>query len=83
MNTASVVSARVYAVIEDAFAVGQGELRPGMDLRDELGADSMAIVEVVVRLEQKLGVEMPATDAYMAEIRTVGDLVNVFARAYA
>jgi acyl carrier protein len=75
VNTAFVVNTRVCAVIGEAFAVGEGELSPDTDLRDELGADSLAIVELLVRLERELGVD---SDADMAELQTVGDIVRAF-----
>lgn len=44
---------------------------------DELGVDSFALVDVLVRLQEELGVRIFQED--LAAVRTVGDLEDVFA----
>ncbi len=41
---------------------------------DELGADSLEIVELVMTLEEEFGIEIQEQDA--DNIRTVGDAIN-------
>ena len=41
---------------------------------DDLGADSLDSIELVVELEEKFGIEIPDEDAQ--ELQTVGDVVN-------
>ncbi len=41
---------------------------------DDLGADSLDSIELVVELEEKFGIEIPDEDAQ--EMHTVGDVVN-------
>ena len=49
-------------------------------LRDELGIDSLSLMQIVGEMESELGVMIPDED--LVEIRTVGDLVKkVEARA--
>lgn len=56
------IQARVVKVV-----VEQGELKrePGLDahLRDDLGFDSLALVELTLALESSFGVEIPDGDA--------------------
>lgn len=43
-------------------------------ITDELGADSLDIVEILAKIELHFGVYIP--DADIIEMRTVGDVVN-------
>lgn len=50
-------------------------LRLGSDLDRDLGLDSLALVELMARLEQAFGVELP--DEVLANARTLGDLLEL------
>ena len=41
---------------------------------DDLGADSLDSIELVMELEERFGIEIPDEDAQ--ELQTVGDVVN-------
>ncbi|RTQ53380.1 acyl carrier protein [Hymenobacter gummosus] len=45
---------------------------PDLQLQDDLGLDSLDVVELVIRLEQHFGVDLP--DAEIGGWRTLGDL---------
>jgi len=47
-------------------------------LREDLGADSLDLLELVFELEQELGVSI--ADAEAAELRTIGDAVRYVER---
>jgi acyl carrier protein len=65
---------KVYTVIAAQFAIKPENISPGWSLRDYLGADSMALVELITGLEEAFGMEMP--EVAEDEITTVGDLVK-------
>lgn len=44
------------------------------DIADDLGADSIDVVDLIMSLEDEFEVEMPDED--VANIKTVGDIVN-------
>lgn len=44
------------------------------DIGNDLGADSLDIVEMIMSLEDEFGIQIP--DEQIEEIKTVGDLVN-------
>lgn len=48
----------------------------GMDtsFKDDLGADSLDLFELVMALEEEYGIEIPAEE--LAELETVGDVVE-------
>jgi acyl carrier protein len=60
------------------FAAEQTSLTDETALQEDLGADSLAIVEVLVELEQTLEVELPDSDAFLAGLQTLGDVIRAF-----
>jgi acyl carrier protein len=69
---------RIPPLLARAFAVDERAVTPQISLTDDLGADSLAVMEVVSMLEEELGIELPDTIAFVEQLRTVGDLVAAF-----
>jgi acyl carrier protein len=61
MSDPAVVSAVKQAVV-DALGVSEDEVRPESTLMDELGAESIDLLDILFRLERKLGVKVKAAD---------------------
>lgn len=61
-------------IIVDQLGVNKTEVSPEAKFIDDLGADSLDIVELLMALEDQYGVEVPDEDA--AGILTVGDIVR-------
>jgi acyl carrier protein len=78
MNDTSAIATAVRAALAEGLAVEQRELRAETELYDELGADSIAVMEVLCTLEEQLGIELPESNAFAMELRTVGDVVAAF-----
>ena len=74
---------RVHEVVGKVLAVDESALADDAGLREKLGADSLAIAEIIAELESRLGVELPDSDAFLGEMRTVGDLVRAVDAAVA
>jgi acyl carrier protein len=72
--TGSDVSERVRALIANNLDVPLEQVRPEASFINDLQADSLAIVELVLALEEEFGVEIPdeATD----KIRAVQDAID-------
>ena len=70
---------KTHDIIAAHFKKHRGTLDLDTRLREDLGADSLDLVELVFALEQELGVSIP--DAGAAEIRTIGDAVRYIERA--
>ena len=51
-----------------------GDLSDAASFTDELGADSLDIVELIMGFEEKFGIEIPDSDA--EKIATVGDAIK-------
>jgi acyl carrier protein len=62
---------KVKKIIVDQLGVDEGEVTPEAKFIDDLGADSLDTVELVMALEEEFGVEIPDEDA--EKITTVKD----------
>lgn len=65
---------KVKEVIVDQLSVEEDDVVEEASFVDDLGADSLDIVELVMALEESFGVSIPDEDA--EGIKTVGDAVN-------
>jgi len=65
---------RVKEIIAKELEVEQKQLSPEARFIEDLGADSLDIVELVMELEEEFGLEIPDEDA--DKIKTVGDAMN-------
>ncbi|ABO50588.1 acyl carrier protein [Desulforamulus reducens MI-1] len=65
---------KVKAIIVDQLGVEEAEVKMEASFVDDLGADSLDIVELVMALEEEFGLEIPDEEA--EKIRTVGDAVK-------
>lgn len=63
----------VKAVVVEQLNVNEGEVKPESKFVDDLGADSLDVVELVMALEEKFEIEIPDEEA--EKIQTVGDVV--------
>ena len=67
------LSERVNSIVTDQLGVDKASLSPEANLLDDLGADSLDVVELVMALEEEFGIEVPDDD--VENIRTIGDIV--------
>ncbi len=71
---ASEVEARVKAIVCEQLSAAEDEVTLESSLVDDLGADSLDIVELVMALEEEYEIEISEEDG--EKIRTVGDVVT-------
>lgn len=64
---------KVREVIVDQLNVEEGDVVESASFIDDLGADSLDIVELVMALEEEFGISIPDEEA--ENIKTVGDAV--------
>lgn len=72
--TASTVETKVKSIIAEQLGVGEDEIKPESSFVDDLGADSLDIVELVMAMEEEFDVEIP--DEQAESIKTVKDAVD-------
>ena len=66
--------AEVKAIIVDLLGVDEGKVTMGASFRDDLEADSLDLVELIMAFEDKFGAEISDEDAQT--ITTVGGAVE-------
>ncbi len=65
---------RVKKIITEQLAVDAAEVTPQAQFVQDLGADSLDTVELVMALEEEFDIEIPDEDA--EKIKTVGEAIN-------
>ena len=71
---AASVEDKVKQIIVEQLGVDEAEVTPTASFIDDLGADSLDTVELVMALEEGFGIEIPDEDA--EKITTVRDAIN-------
>ena len=65
---------KITGIIAEQLDVATEDVTAEKSFTDDLGADSLAIVELVLALEEEFGIKIP--DDKVDSIKTVGDAVN-------
>jgi acyl carrier protein len=68
------VAEKVKSIIVEQLGVDAEEVTAAASFTDDLGADSLDIVELVMAFEEEFGIEIPDEDA--ENITTVQDAIN-------
>jgi len=68
------IEQRVKEIIVEQLGVNEGEVKPEAKFVDDLGADSLDLVELVMALEEDYNMEISDEDA--EKILTVGDAIE-------
>ena len=65
---------KVREIICDQLDVAEDDVTMESNIADDLGADSLDVVDLVMSLEEEFDVEIP--DEAVKDIKTVGDIVK-------
>ena len=68
---------KVRDIIVETLGCDAEAVTPAASLADDLGADSLAAVELVMALEEAVGISIAEEDA--ANLKTVGDIMAYLA----
>jgi len=68
------IESRVKAIVVEQLGVEEEEVTPEASFVDDLGADSLDTVELVMAFEEEFSIEIPDEDA--EKIVTVGDAIK-------
>ena len=71
------IEARVRSIIADQLGVSEEEIRPDSNFIEDLGADSLDIVELIMAMEEEFETEIPDEDAEkITSVQEAIDYVN-------
>ena len=74
------VEGKVKKIISEQLGVPEGDVKPEASFVNDLGADSLDTVELVMALEEEFGVEIPDEDA--EKIATVQNAIDYIKAKY-
>jgi acyl carrier protein len=77
----STITERVKKIVTEHLGVEDGKVTPEASFIDDLGADSLDTVELVMAFEEEFGIEIP--DDAAETIQTFGDAVGFIEKAQA
>lgn len=66
------LSDRIQSIVSEQLGVERTEVTKDASILDDLGADSLDVVELVMTLEEVFNIEVP--DDAVEEMRTIGDI---------
>ena len=69
----SEIESKVKAIIVDKLRVDEADVKPEASFTNDLGADSLDTVELIMEFEKEFGVNIP--DDQAEKISTVGDAI--------
>ena len=65
---------KMIPIIAEQLNVNESEIKAESNFKDDLGADSLDLFELVMAFEEEYGIEIPSED--LEKISTVGDIVE-------
>ncbi|HEZ7985769.1 MAG TPA: acyl carrier protein [Ruminococcus sp.] len=65
---------KLKGIIAEQLGVDEGEVTAEANIQDDLGADSLDIVDLITTIEDEFDISIP--DEAVEEIKTVGDISN-------
>ncbi|MBO4961230.1 MAG: acyl carrier protein [Flavobacteriales bacterium] len=68
------ITSRVKAIIVDKLGVDENEVTPEASFTNDLGADSLDIVELIMEFEKEFDLQIPDEEA--ENITTVGQVIT-------
>lgn len=71
------VDAKVKKIIAEQLGVEEGEVTPQASFIEDLGADSLDTVELIMAFEEEFGIEIPEEDAEkIANVQNAVDYIS-------
>ncbi len=75
------IESKVKEIIVEQLGVSADQLKPEAKFIEDLGADSLDTVELVMAFEEEFGIEVPDEDA--EKLQSVGDIITYVNKANA
>lgn len=68
------ITEKVTEIIANQLSVAADKIKGDTNIAEELGADSLDLVEILMSLEDEFGISIP--DEAIPTIKTINDIVN-------
>lgn len=68
------IEEKVFSIISDQLGVAEDQVKADSKFIEDLGADSLDIVELIMAMEEEFDIEIPDEEA--EKIRTVNDVIS-------
>ncbi|MEF3254276.1 MAG: acyl carrier protein [Deferribacterales bacterium] len=68
------IAEKVKKIIAEQLNIDEAQVKPEASFIDDLGADSLDTVELIMALEEEFDIEIP--DDVAEKIKTVGDAID-------
>lgn len=65
---------RIKELVAENLGVDEADITEASSFKEDLGADSLDLFEMVMALEEEYGIEIPTED--LEKIATVGDVIS-------
>ncbi len=65
---------KIKSILSSQFGIDEDQINENTDVVNDLGADSLDVVELMMSVEDEVGIMIE--DEEIAELKTVGDVVN-------
>lgn len=65
---------KIRKIIASELMIEESEITLSSSIKDDLGADSLSLVDLVMALEEEFGLEIP--DESLEKVKTVQDVVD-------
>jgi acyl carrier protein len=69
------IESKVKEILCDKLNVSPDEVTNDANIKEDLGGDSLDVVEIEMELEKELNIEI--TDEELSQVETVGDLIKL------
>ena len=70
------VARMINEVFEESFEIDPALLQPDAQIFDDLGLDSLDVVDLIVALQKKFEVRVRKDDPRIANVRSLGDICD-------
>ena len=66
---------KVKELVAEQLGISKDEIKPESNILEDLGADSLDIIEMLMTLEEEYGITIP--DDKIGQIKTIGQIVEL------
>lgn len=78
--TENEIMEKVKPIIADKLGIDQEQIKMESNFINDLGADSLGLVDITMALEEEFGMEIPDEEA--SKLTTVGEMINFIKNNY-